>query len=174
VDGTILAADPSDKQLSTKMIRNAVLKVTRTIAEMRSSARKKYRLPMKVWFEPQVNTVNFVSPNAGIFLLGRTRDLSSTGISFFVPAIRIKEDYLVGQERILNIEIDLAGRKVRMKAIGRRYEPTESEVTDDKFVVGAEITEMRDEDRRTYEHFLNHGSKIMKSVAASMEFGLDQ
>jgi len=155
------------------MIRDAVLKVTRTIAEMRSSSRKKYRLPMKVWFEPEVNTVNFVSPNLGIFLLGRTRDLSTSGISFFVPAIRIKEDYLVGQERILNVEIDLAGRKVRVKCVGRRYEPTESQITEDKFVVGAEIIEMRDEDRRTYEHFLAHGNKIMKSVAASMEFGLD-
>jgi PilZ domain-containing protein len=155
------------------MIRDAVLKVTRTIAEMRSSARKKYRLPMKVWFEPEVNTVNFVSPNLGIFLLGRTRDLSTTGISFFVPAIRIKEDYLVGQERVLNVEIDLAGRKVRMKVLGRRYEPTESQITEDKFVVGAQIIEMCNEDRRTYEHFMAHGNKIMKSVAASMEFGLD-
>ena len=60
-----------------------------------------------------------------------------------------------------------------MKCMGRRYEPTESQITEDKFVVGAEIVEMRDEDRRTYEHFLNHGNKIMKSVAASMEFGLD-
>jgi len=156
------------------MIRDAVLKVTRAFAEMRSSSRKNYRLPMKVWFEPVKNTVNFVSPNLGIFLLGKTRDLSTTGISFFVPAIRIKEDYLVGQERTLNVELDLAGRKVQMKVIGRRYESTENDAGDDRFVIGVEIVEMREEDRRTYEHFLNHGNKIMKSVAASMEFGLDQ
>ena len=155
------------------MLRDAVLKVTRTLAEFRSSPRKKYRVPVKVWFEPERNTVNFVSPNIGIYLLGRTRDLSSTGISFHAPSIRIKEDYLVGQERILNVELDLAGRKVRMKVIGRRYEQTASEVTDDKFLVGGEIIEMRAEDRKTYEHFLNHGTKIMKSVGASMELGLD-
>lgn len=155
------------------MIRDAVLRVTKTIAEFRAEARKKYRLPVKVWFEPEANTVNFTSPNLGIYLLGRTRDVSTSGVSFFVPAIRIKEDYLVGQERILNMELDLAGRKVRMRLIGRRYESTEGGVTDDKFIVGAEIIGMSEEDRRTYEHFLNHGNKIMKSMAASMEFGLD-
>lgn len=155
------------------MIRDAVLKVTKTIAEFRASSRKRYRLPAKIWFEPQPNTVNFHSPNLGIFLIGRTRDLSTSGISFHLPAIRIKEDYLVGQDRILNVELDLAGRKVRMQVIGRRYEHTECERPDDKFLLGAEIVNIRDEDRRTYEHFLNHGNKIMKSMAASMEFGLD-
>lgn len=155
------------------MIRDVVLKVAKTIAEFRASSRKKYRVPVKIWFEPEKNTVNFKSPNLGVFLLGRTSDLSTSGLSFHAPSIRIKEDYLVGQDRTLNMELDLAGRKVRMKVVGRRYEQIASEVTDDKYVVGAEIVEMRDEDRRIYEHFLNYGNKIMKSVAASMEFGLD-
>jgi PilZ domain-containing protein len=155
------------------MIRDAVLKVTKTIAEFRASARKKYRVPAKVWFEPQKELLNFKSPNLGMYLLGRTLDLSDSGMSLLVPAIRIKEDYLVGQDRTLNIELDLVGRKVRMTAIGRRYEPTESEITDDKFLVGIEIVEFRDDDRKTYQHFLNNGNKILKSMSASMEFGLD-
>jgi hypothetical protein len=155
------------------MIRDAVLKVTKTIAEFRASARKKYRVPAKVWFEPQKDLLNFKSPNLGMYLLGRTLDLSDSGMSLLVPAIRIKEDYLVGQDRTLNIELDLVGRKVRMTAIGRRYEPTESEITDDKFLVGIEIVEFRDEDRKTYQHFLNNGNKILKSMSSSMEFGLD-
>src|SRR6266700_3778662 len=102
------------------MLRDAVLKVTKTIAALRAHPRKKYRVPVRVWFEPEANTVNFRSPNLGIFLLGRTSDLSAGGIAFYAPSIRIKEDYLVGQERILNVELDLAGRKVRMKVVGRR------------------------------------------------------
>ncbi|MEP6848917.1 MAG: PilZ domain-containing protein [Acidobacteriota bacterium] len=156
------------------MIRAAVLKVTKTIAEFRASSRKKYCVPAKVWFEPQKDLINFKSPNLGMFILGRTIDLSDSGMSLLVPAIRIKEDYLVGQDRTLNIELDLVGRKVRMTAIGRRYEPTESEVADDKFLVGIEIIEFREEDRKTYQHFLNNGNSIIKSMAASMEFGLDQ
>lgn len=155
------------------MIRNAVLRVTKTIAEFRADSRKKYRVPVKIWFEPDANNLNFRSPNLGIFLLGRTRDMSHSGLSFFVPSIRIKEDYLVGQDRLLKMELDLAGRRVRMKVAGRRYETTENEITDDKYIVGAEIVEMADEDRKTYEHFLNHGNKIIKSMAASLEFGLD-
>lgn len=155
------------------MIRDAVLRVTKSIAEFRADSRKKYRVPVKIWFEPDANNLNFRSPNLGIFLLGRTRDMSHSGLSFFVPSIRIKEDYLVGQDRLLKMELDLAGRKVRMKVAGRRYETTENEITDDKYIVGAEIVEMADEDRKTYEHFLNHGNKIIKSMAASLEFGLD-
>jgi hypothetical protein len=140
---------------------------------MRASPRKKYQVPAKIWFEPQINTVNYTSPNLGIFLLGRTRDLSSTGVSLYLASIRIKEDYLVGQDRLLNLELDLAGRKVRMKLVGRRYEHTEGDTAEDKFIVGAQIVEMRDEDRKTYEHFLNHGNKIIKTMTASMELGLD-
>jgi len=155
------------------MIRDAVLRVTKTIAEFRADSRKKYRVPVKIWFEPDARYLNFHSPNLGIYLLGRTRDMSHSGLSFFVPSIRIKENYLVGQDRTLNMELDLAGRKVRMKVVGRRYEAIDGEVTDDKFVVGAEIIEMHDDDRKTYEHFLSNGNKIIKSVSASMEFGLD-
>jgi hypothetical protein len=156
------------------MIRDAVLKVTKTIAAFRAHPRKKYRVPVKVWFEPDANTVNFKSPNLGVFLLGKTADLSLGGIAFYAPSIRIKEDYLVGQFRILNVELDLAGRKVHMKVVGRRYEQVASDlVTDDRYLVGAEIVEISNEDRKTYEHFLNHGNKIIKTMAASMELGLD-
>ena len=155
------------------MIRDVVLKVTKTIAEFRASSRKKYRVPAKLWFEPQAELLNFKSPNLGMFILGRTSDLSDSGMSLYVPAIRINEDYLVGQDRIVNVELDLAGRKVRMKVAGRRYEPTDSQVKEDKFLVGVEIIEFRDEDRKTYQHFLNNGTNIIKSMSASMEFGLD-
>ena len=51
-------------------------------------------------------------------IIGETVDLSRTGIGFVVPSIRAKEKYLVGQERHVNVEIDLPTGKVNEGASG--------------------------------------------------------
>ncbi len=94
--------------------------------------------------------------------------MSATGIGFLLSAIRIKEDYLVGQERILNVELDLAGRKVRMQVIGRRYERVGIHLSNEKYVIGAEILNMTDDNRKTYEYFLRNGNKLMKTMGAGL------
>ncbi len=150
------------------MIREIVYKVTRTITQRRASARKMIPVPAKIWFEPEKLYLNYKSPNEGLFISGETSDMSATGIGFLVSAIRIREDYLVGQERILNVELDLAGRKVRMQVIGRRYERVGIHLSNEKYVIGAEILNMSDDNRKTYEYFLRNGNKLMKTMGAGV------
>ena len=90
---------------------------------------------------------------------GETVDVSKTGIAFLVPQIRIKENYLVGQDRPLNVEIDLPGGKVRMRVVGRRYEREGIHLSDERYLVGAEIIDMSKQDRDTYNQFLRYGGK---------------
>ena len=41
-------------------------------------------------------------------------DKPLTGVGLLMPAIRLKEKYLAGQDRVLNIEIDLPDGKVQL------------------------------------------------------------
>jgi c-di-GMP-binding flagellar brake protein YcgR len=107
-----------------------------------------------------------------VFMTGETFDLSDTGIAFVVSSIRIMENYLVGQERILIAELDLPGGKVTMKLLGRRYEQVGVHLSTEKYLIGAEIVEISDSDREMYEHFIRSGPTRPKA-AAQMQLGID-
>lgn len=156
------------------MIREIASLFSRTLIERRASVRRKYQIPVRVCFAPEKkNTVNLTTSCDEQFLSGETIDVSETGIGFVVSTIRIKEKYLVGQDRELNVELDLSGRKVMMRVIGRRYEKVGIHVSTEKYLIGAEITEMRSDDRLAYEVFLKGGKESLKSAAPAFGLSID-
>lgn len=154
------------------MIRELVSKFNKSLAERLVSSRKGYQAPIKLTFVPQTNTGRLKSPVEGLFIKGETIDISRTGIAFLVSSIRIKENYLVGQDRMLNAEIDLPGGKVRMQIIGRRYEKVGIHLSTEKFMIGAQIVKIDPQDQEIYEHFLRFGNK-RKPAAGNLELGID-
>ena len=155
------------------MIREIASLFSRTLIERRASVRRKHQVPVKVCFTPEKNTANLTASCEEQFLSGETIDVSETGIGFVVSTIRIKEKYLVGQARELNVELDLPGRKVMMRVLGRRYEKVGIHVSTEKYLIGAEITEMRSDDRLAYQVFLKNGNKMLKNVSPAFELGID-
>lgn len=145
------------------MLRELASRFSITWVERRTSARKKFQVPVKVSFAPEKNPHNVTVRNDDSFLSGETIDLSETGIGFIVSAIRIKEKYLVGQDRSLKVELDLAGKKVHMHVMGRRYERVGIHSSTERYLVGAEITEISADDRQKYEFFLKNGKKLLKT-----------
>ena len=103
------------------------------------------------------------------FLSGETTDISETGIGFVVAAIRIKENYLVGQERKLNVELDLSGQKIRMQVQGVRYERVGIHLSTERYLIGAQIVAINEEDKEAYDHLLRHGPKAGSSMASVVE-----
>ncbi len=155
------------------MLRELVTKFHRTFAERRASARKKYSLPVKVCFAPEAKSLVKTQGRCDeSFLSGETTDISETGIGFIVAAIRIKEKYLVGQDRLLNVEIDLSGRKVRMQVKGVRYERVGIHLSTERYIVGAQIASVNEEDRDAYEHLLSNKYKAPAAVASVVEVGI--
>lgn len=128
---------------------------------------------MRVWFEPEINSPHFQEIAKNMAMPGETVDLSRTGIAFLVSSIRDKEKYLVGQERKLNIEIDLPSGKVSMQVIGRRYEKVGVHLSMEKFLVGAQIVRLESESNAAYDHFLRNGAGRRKRSAGSLELGID-
>lgn len=151
------------------MIRSLVTKLTGLIAERSHSPRKRYAAAVKIWFERESGRLIHTSTADGVYMTGQTVDMSKTGIGISVPAIRIKEHYLVGQERVLNVEIDLPREKVRMQVVGRRYEREGIHDSVERYIVGAEIVHISDADREAYEHFLRYGAKRRQAVNPGLE-----
>lgn len=155
------------------MIRELASRFTVALTERRASVRRKFSVPVKVSFAPENNKANLTGPCDETFLAGETLDLSATGIGFIVSAIRLKEKYLVGQERVLNIELNLAGKKVGMQMMGRRYEMVGLHTSTERYLVGAEIISMSENDRRSYDHFLENGKKLLKNYSPAFEMGIE-
>jgi hypothetical protein len=88
---------------------------------------------------------------------GYTHDVSTSGLALIVPAIRIGEHYLAGNERKLYIKLELPTGPVEMKVASVRYEGLED---DSGYLIGARILEMSDPDRVSFEKYvatvLNH------------------
>ena len=125
---------------------------------LKPSSRRRLAAPIKVWFEPDTvyrGAREDVTPQC---IQGETADISRTGIGFIVPSIRIKEKYLVGQQRNLNIEIDLPTGKVFLQALGCRYEKVGIHISAERFFVGAQILNLSGTDRENYETFLRNGN----------------
>ena len=153
------------------MIRKLVSKFSKSITERVVSPRKSYEVPIKIWFESDRNTGRLKTPVESMFITGETRDLSRSGIAFIVPAIRIHENYLVGQDRALHAELDLPNGKVGMEIVGRRYEQVGQHISTARFLVGAQITQMSKEDREAYDYFMRYGDQRKKG---SLELGVDK
>jgi hypothetical protein len=157
------------------MIRKLVSKLNKSITERVVSPRRDYEIPIKVSFEPDRNMGRLQTPLKSLSISGQTKDLSKSGIAFIVSSIRLREYYLVGENRTLSAELDLPGGKVKMEIIGQRYEQISDQHNSvSKFLIGAQIRQMEPTDREAYEEFLHFGKKILKSKTGSLELGVDK
>jgi len=159
------------------MIRNFIATITKKISERRDNPRYKLQIPIKVWFEPEKKAGKLPPPQLlteDCFICGETFDLSITGIAITVPSIRIRENYLVGENRTLNAELDLPDGKVSMQIVGTRYEQIGEHLSVARYLIGARILQMTPENMKVYEHFLHNGHKILRKAASSLALEVDE
>jgi len=154
------------------MIRKLIANFNRLKAERIAPVRHKRAVPIKLSFEPNKDIGKSDAPQQAVFISGETADLSHSGIAFVVSSIRIKENYLVGEGRVLNAELDLPNGKVLMKIVGERYEQVGEHISTARYFVGASIREMTDENREAYDDFLRFGGR--KGNTGSLKFGIDE
>ena len=153
------------------MIRELVTKLSGVLQRNTHDIRKKCDAPVRISFEPVRTTGNLHKTMEGLALCGEAADVSKSGIGFIVSSIRIKEFYLVGQDRRLIVELDLPAGRIKFKAIGRRYIRFGQHLSAEKFFVGAEIVEISGRDKQLYDDYLRFGFKAVKSPSTSLELG---
>ena len=122
----------------SELPRRIVSQLRRFLGNRRHSRRVRVRLSFTLSLsDPRVNTNGARRLPA---LDGYTLDISSTGLALIVPAIRIGEHYLAGDERKLYVKLELPSGPVEMKVVTVRYENLED---GSGYLIGARILEMR-------------------------------
>ena len=155
-------------------LRKLISNFNKSMTERNIAQRHKYQVPVTISFEPLKKNVRL---NLGIkkySINGETKDLSKTGIAFIVSSIRLGENYLVGDGRVLDVELKLPNGKVELQLVGQRYEPISDENNSAiKYLIGAKIVKISETDREVYEEFLHVGNKLQKN-ARSLNFCADR
>jgi hypothetical protein len=83
-----------------------------------------------------------------------TRDVSADGLGLILPAIRVGDRYLVGQEQVLRVMLKLPAGNARIYATAARYAKLEEGQPDTGFFVGVRITGMDEQDRKLFHEYL--------------------
>ncbi len=155
------------------MIRTLISKFSRSLSGKMVSSRKNQQAPIKIWFDPDIKSERALEAARAACVLGHTVDISRTGIAFLVPSIRVKEKYLVGHERVLNVEIDLPLGKVNMRVLGKRYEMVGEHSTTERFHVGAQIVEVASDSKENFNAFLRRGNGKAGLPSVGINLGAD-
>src|SRR5690242_6565515 len=133
----------------SELPRRIVSQLRRIIGNRRHSKRVRARLSFTLSLsDPRVSTNGARRLPS---LDGHTLDISSTGLALIVPAIRIGEHYLAGDERRLYVKLELPSGPVEMKVVTVRYENLED---GSGYLIGARILEMSDADRASFEKYM--------------------
>ena len=122
----------------------------------RRHARRSAQLPLSVSIFDPNKRVN--GRRALPTLEGYTKDVSPTGLALILPAIRIGGHYLVGQDRTLQIVLELPSGPVQMHAMSARYERLEENGSELGYLIGVRITKMSDQHRESLLAYLKGGS----------------
>jgi PilZ domain. len=85
---------------------------------------------------------------------GHTSDVSATGVGLIVPAIRIGEHYLVGEEQRLHLKLELPTGPVDLDVSPVRYESLEEDPEETGYVIGVRITDMNEADRKRFHEYI--------------------
>lgn len=132
-----------------ELLRSIAGRLRQYVSDRRRSQRFRVRLAATVsLFDLQAATP-WSKPVAG-----HTRDVSENGLELVLPAIRVGDRYLVGQDQALSIILKLPAGNTRLYASPARYERLGEEQPDTGFLVGIRITGMDEKDRALFNEYL--------------------
>ena len=133
----------------SELPRRIVSRLRRFVGNRRRSRRVRARLSFTLSLsDPRISSNGHRRLPS---LNGQTLDVSATGLALVVPAIRIGEHYLAGDERKLHIRLELPSGPIEMRVATVRYESLEDE---SGYLIGARILEISDSDRASFDKYV--------------------
>lgn len=151
------------------MIRALISKLNKRVMSKLCASRCDLQVPINVSLQFEKNTGTHLDKIKALSIGGETKDLSETGIAFYVDSIRLREHYLVGEDRVLNVKLDLPNGAARMQIVGLRYEQIELHSSASKYLIGAKIVKMEEHDREVYKEFLRVGNSDFKNKISGFQ-----
>ncbi|HEX8368110.1 MAG TPA: PilZ domain-containing protein [Pyrinomonadaceae bacterium] len=147
------------------VIRKFISRLNLSFVENRSARRYNLQVPVRITIEPDEANGKLTTKRESLSAGGETKDLSKSGIAFIVPSIRLREYYMVGENRTLQAELDLPNGKIRMQIVGVRYEQIGIHDSSVSYLIGAKILFIAPLEREIYEQYLKYGNKVKTDKA---------
>ena len=147
------------------VIRKFISRLNLSFVENRSARRFNLQVPVRITIEPDEASEKLTTRRESLSASGETKDLSKSGIAFIVPSIRLREYYLVGENRKLQAELDLPNGKIRMQIVGVRYEQIGIHDSTVNYLIGAKILFISPLEQEIYEEYLKYGNKVKTNKA---------
>ena len=132
--------------------RSILARLRQLVGDRRRSARHKVRLPFSLSLISLTKNRNGQQRVSS--MNGHTFDLSQRGLGLIVPRITLGEHHLVGENRSLNLRLDLPVGPVEMKVLPVRYEALAEEGNESGYMIGVRIGEMSDEDNAKFNDYV--------------------
>lgn len=132
--------------------RAIVSRLRQYVGGRRDSKRQNVRLPFSLSLASLTKSTN--GTRRIISMGGHTLDLSATGLALIVPAITLGEHHLVGENRSLNVKLDLPVGPIELQVTPVRYESLEEHETETGYLIGVKIVGMSDADRAKFAEYI--------------------
>jgi hypothetical protein len=132
--------------------RAIVSRLRQYVGDRRREKRQRVRLPFSLSLPSPARNLN--GARRIISMEGHTFDLNATGLSLVIPKITLGEHHLVGENRSLNVKLELPQGPIEMQVLPVRYESLEEHESETGYLIGVEIVAMHNGDRvRFLEYF---------------------
>lgn len=135
-----------------EITRTILARVRQYVGDRRHSKRQRVRLNFSLSLSTSAQALN--GTRRVNMLDGYTSDISENGLALIVPQITLAEHHLVGENRSLNVKLQLPDGPVEVVAVPVRYERLEEDQTETGYLIGAKIISMPDADRERYSRYV--------------------
>ena len=132
--------------------RTIVARLRQYVSDRRQSTRQSVRLDFSLSLASATKSLNGLRRVST--MNGRTLDLSANGLALIVPQITLGEHHLVGENRSLNLKLQLPDGPVEFQAVPVRYQRLEDPEKETGYLIAMKIVRMSDGDRVKYSEYL--------------------
>jgi c-di-GMP-binding flagellar brake protein YcgR len=87
-------------------------------------------------------------------LKGHTLDVSATGMALVVPSIIVGEHHLIGENRNLNVTLELPDGPIELQVAPIRYESLDEHETETGYLVGTKIIRVAEGDQTRFNEYI--------------------
>ncbi|MEP6570937.1 MAG: PilZ domain-containing protein [Acidobacteriota bacterium] len=128
--------------------RTIVSRLRQYLGDRRHSNRQRVRLELSLSLASATKGLN--GTRRVVSMDGYTVDMSANGLALIVPQITLGEHHLVGENRSLNVTLQLPDGPVEMQAAPVRYERIEDNESGTGYLIAVKIVGMPEDDRAKF------------------------
>jgi hypothetical protein len=134
-----------------ELTRSIAARLRRYISNRRRAERLRVRLPVSISL---LDDRPAKSSRPARSVEGQTLDVSASGLALVVPAIRIGDQYLAGENRRLRISLELPLGPIVIQGTSVRYEQMDESESETGYLIGVNITTMSEPERARYDEYI--------------------